>query len=214
VVPQLPPRHPAPPERAAGVTFAKAEIGKCTGPATPDTKATPLAKAPDLKGKTVWFVPIGGSVPIMQVTGSGMTAALTRLGAKVHTCDGNFLPTTIAQCLNAATTGGAAAVVTGYIDYAEVPTAFDNVINHNIPVLTTGVRPSGGRTSDPKLTFFPADVNNFKAATLMSDVVIADSKGTAKALALRITDSVATREAADAGVQSSSSGARTAQSTS
>lgn len=183
-------------KNTAGLSFAKAQVAEYSGVPATTAAIAAVTRTPSLRGKTVWYVPVGGSVPIMQVAGSAMADALGRLGVTVHTCDGNFLPTTAAQCLNQAATQGAAAVITAYVDYNEIPTAFNNLVSHHIPVLVGAENKPGDATSSD-LGFLSFDALNGKVARLVSDAVIADSGGHANVLALRLTDSAATAAASD-----------------
>lgn len=186
---------------AAGISYAKAQVAKYSAvPATTTTAITTVTRTPALRGKTVWYVPVGGSVPIMQVAGSAMADALGHLGATVHTCNGNFLPTSIAQCLNEAADQGAAAVVTAYVDYNEVPAAYNNLVKQHIPVVLAGVDKPSGEAISSDLGFLSFDTVNAKTSRLMSDEVIANSSGHAAVLVVRLTDSAATIKDADEGI--------------
>jgi ribose transport system substrate-binding protein len=183
----------------SGVTYAEAQIAKYTGSATVPSIST-VSKAASLKGKTVWYVPLTDSLASFQEIGVTMTTALAKLGATVHTCSGNAEPSTISQCLNSAASSGAAAVVTNFVSYSEVPTAFSALVKDKIPVVIGGESPSSGATNSRYLHFLSFDAQDFKASDLQSDEVIADSNGQADVLAIRITDSPATEAGANAGV--------------
>jgi ABC-type sugar transport system substrate-binding protein len=142
-----------------------------------------------LEGKNVWYVPIGAAAPILTAFGTGMEEALREAGINLQTCDGKFVPTAIAACLDQAATQGADAVVTGYVDYELIPTAFDNLVANDIPVLIAGAAPSGGKTSSPELAFYDTTESIQLTQSLMMDAVIADSGGTANILYATITDS-------------------------
>jgi ribose transport system substrate-binding protein len=179
------------------VARAKADLAKYTGEVTSYAAVKPLSGGVSaLKGKTVWYVPIGSAVPILSAFGDGIQQAVTKIGMKYRTCDGKFLPTTIASCLNQAATQGADAVITGYIDYQLVPTAFDNLVAKNIPVLIAGEKPSGGKTPSPKLAFYDTSASINVLQQLGADVTIADSNGSAKVLFIGVTDSPSTKAAA------------------
>lgn len=181
---------------AAGLSYAKAQITKYSGTSAATAAMTAVTHAASLRGKTVWYVPVGGSVPIMSVAGQAMAGALSNLGATVHTCDGNFQPTTVASCLEEAADQGAAGVVTAYVDYNEIPAAYNDLASHHIPVLLAGVdKPSDAVSSD--LGFLSFDAVSYETSRLMGDEVIADSGGQASVLALRLTDSAATLEDAN-----------------
>jgi ribose transport system substrate-binding protein len=142
-----------------------------------------------LKGKTVWYIPIGESVPILAAFGSAMQSALSQVGIKMMTCDGKFLPTNAAACISQAISQGADGVVTGYIDYASMPTSFNSLVSHHIPVLIAGEAPDGGKTSSPQLSFFNTQPTINLMQKLDMDAVIADSDGKANILYLGVTDS-------------------------
>jgi ribose transport system substrate-binding protein len=185
----------------SGLAYAKAQLTKYEATRNTFAAIGTVANVPDLKGKTVWYIPIGNSVPILSTIGSGMSAALKTLGANVHVCDGNFLPTTIAGCMNTAANQSADAVVTGFVDYALIPTAFNNLVSHHIPVLVGGEQPSGGRTTDKTLAFFDVSAESQQAFKLMSDAIISDSNGSAESLVVRLTDSSLTTTNSDLGIK-------------
>lgn len=176
---------------------AKADLAKYSAPTTtyPSVKPIPGGIS-SLKGKTVWYVPIGSAVPILNAFGVGVQQALTNVGMKFHVCDGKFLPTTIASCLDQAATQGADAVITGYIDYQLVPTSFDKLVAKKIPVLIAGEQPSGGKTDSSKLAFYDTSNSVNLLQKLSADAVIADSDGKAKVLFIGVTDSPQTKGAA------------------
>ena len=180
------------PAATQGVSYAKAQLAKYES--TRDTYGTPVSvpNVPDLHGKTIWYVPIGTAVPVLATIGSAMTDALGKLGATVHVCDGKFQPTTVASCMSNAVSQGANAVVTGFVDYASAPSAFQSIVAKGIPVLVGGESPTGGATPGPKLGFFDPSGLTHTAFKLMSDAVIADSNGKANVLVVRLTDSSVT----------------------
>lgn len=181
----------------AGLAYAKAQVAKYSSASVPPP-VTPLAHVPDLKGKTVWYIPLVAVVPVISVTGNAMADALGKLGATVHTCDGAALPTTIAGCMNEAISQHAAAVVTGFFDYTLVPAGFQELAKAHIPVLVGGAAPSGGQTSNTSLAFFDTtQASDFRSA-LAADTVIADSDGKGDVLVTRLTDSSTTKAAAQA----------------
>ncbi|MER7577841.1 substrate-binding domain-containing protein [Streptomyces sp. NPDC126514] len=152
--------------------------------------------AKPLKGKSVWYIPIASSIPIASAVGSAMKEALAAAGVQMHVCDGRLLPTTISSCMSQAVTQHADAVVTGFIDYSLVPTAFDRLISHDIKVLVAGEAPSGGRASSQQLAFYDATPSFQRAEHLALKSVMADSNGRAKILFVAITNSSLTRNVA------------------
>jgi ABC-type sugar transport system substrate-binding protein len=180
---------------------ASADVAQFTKMVNSYVAQQPVSGVSGLKGKSVWYIPIGNTVPILAAFGVAMQAALTKAGISTHICDGKFLPTNAAACISQAETDGASGVVTGYIDYASMPTSFNSLVSHHIPVLVAGEAPDGGKTSSPQLAFF----NTIQTLDLMQkldmDAVIADSKGKANILYLGVTDSPQTLDAATYGKQ-------------
>jgi len=185
---------------SAGVKYAEAELAKYSGLRNTYGTPVPVSNVPDLHGKNVWYVPIGSGVPVLTTIGDAMTAALGKLGATVHVCDGKFQPTTVASCMQTAVTQGANAVVTGFVDYNSEPSAYQSVIAKGIPVLVGGEAPPSGVSASKDLGFFnPAGLTH-TAFDLMSDAAIADSNGAANVLVVRLTDSSDTVGNSDAGI--------------
>jgi len=171
------------------VATAQADLAKFTGEIASYSARKPATGISALKGKTVWYVPIGSAVPILNSYGVGMQQALTKLGLSLHTCDGKFLPTTITSCLNQAATQAADGVVTGYVDYKLVPTAFDNLVSHHIPVLVAGEANDAGKPDSPALAFDDTTPTIKVMQKLAAESVIVDSGGKAKVLYVGVTDS-------------------------
>jgi ribose transport system substrate-binding protein len=178
---------------ASGVAAAKAQITKYA--ATRDSFGTPAAipTVPDLHGKTVWYVPLGTSVPVLATMGDAITEGLKNLGASVHLCDGKFTPTTVASCMESAGTQKASAVITGFVDYNVVPSAFQSLASKGIPVLAAGVSKPDGVSSSKTLGFFDTSALTQTAYRLMADAAIADSNGSAKVLQVELADSPTTK---------------------
>jgi ABC-type sugar transport system substrate-binding protein len=149
-----------------------------------------------LKGKTVWYVPIGSAIPTLAAIGTAMQAAFSKVGITLHTCDGKLLPTDIATCLSEAATQGADGVVTAFIDYTLVPNAFNNLVAHHIPVLVAGEQPDGGKTSSSTLGFYSTRATDNLTQKLTMESIISDSNGAAKILYFGVTDSPETEEEA------------------
>ena len=147
-----------------------------------------------LKGKTVWWIPIGSSIPTLAALGTAMQTSLAHVGVKLDTCDGKLVPTTIANCLSEAVTQHASAVVTGFVDYASMPTSFNTVVAHHIPVLVGGELPDGGKTkSTAKLGFYPTRLSDDTLQRLEMESIITGSKGKANILYIGVTDSPETK---------------------
>ena len=144
------------------------------------------------KGKTVWWVPIG-SAPTFDAFGQAMTKAFSGLGISLHTCDGKFLPTTVAGCLSQAATQHAAGVVTGYVDYKMVPAAFDALTAAKIPVLLVGATNDSGKPATAAFGFSDTTPIVETGQRLAMESVIVDSGGKANILYLGVADSPQTK---------------------
>ena len=161
---------------------------------------TKLGKAVDVKGKTIWWVPIGDAVPVIHGFYTGFKQAVEAAGGTVKLCDGKFNPADIGNCLKQAGDQGADAVVTAFIDYAMLPTAFDALTAKNIPVLVAGEAPSGGKTSSAQLAFFDpsGQVNKMYETTGAAGILNGGDKP--NGLFLQLKDSSLTTNASAAGV--------------
>ena len=173
-----------------GSDAAKADLAKFTNTVSSFPAVKPVSGgASKLKGKTIWYVPIGSAVPILNGFGVGIEGALAKLGANYKTCDGKFLPTTIAACLDQAATQGADGVITAYVDYKLVSTAFDNLVSKHIPVLIAGEANNSGKPDSPALAFYDTTESVNVTQRLNNESVIVDSGGKAKVLFIGVTDS-------------------------
>jgi len=162
--------------------------------------ATKLSKALDVKGKTIWWIPIGDAVPVIHGFGVGLTQAVEAAGGTVKLCDGKFNPADIGACLKSAGDQGAYAVVTAFIDYAMLPTAFDALTAKGIPVLVGGEAPSGGKTNGKDLAFFDPSgrVNAMYETTSAAGIVNGGAKP--NGIWATLKDSSLTTNASAAGV--------------
>jgi len=173
----------------AGVAQARANVLKYSAEVTSYPAIPPVPGGiASLKGKSLWYVPLGGSLPIFQGFGVGIQEAADAAGMTFHTCDGQLVPTTIVSCLNQAASQGASAVIGGYIDYSEAPTAYNNLIAKHIPVVIAGEPPSGGMSDSSKIFFYDATGADNLANQLALDAVIANSNGKAHTLYMGISD--------------------------
>ncbi|MER8003948.1 substrate-binding domain-containing protein [Streptomyces sp. NPDC095613] len=172
---------------SAQVTAAQKTVDSFTAAVTSYPAVTPVSGVSALKGKTVWWVPFGTN-PVLEGMGAGVQAALAKAGITVHTCAGQFTPTSAAACLEQATAQGASGVVTGYIDYALVKNAYDALATKGIPVLLAGVAAPAG-FSNKKFAFNHSLAMNSQDQVAMLTEAIADSKGSANILYLGVNDS-------------------------
>ena len=182
---------------SASLASLSADLTQHSGSVTNYPAFSPIpGGVASLKGKTVWWIPIGASIPTLAAMGSAMQSALSHAGLKLETCDGKLLPTAIAACLSEATAQGAAAVVTGFVDYAAMPTSFNNVVAHHIPVLIAGEEPDGGKTSTPQLAFYATRAADDEMQRLDVESAIVGSSGKANILYIGVTDSPETEQEA------------------
>jgi ABC-type sugar transport system substrate-binding protein len=184
---------------ASGGSLAalQSDLAKYTQAVTSYAAVQPISGGvSSLKGKTVWYVPIGSAIPTLAAIGTAMQSAFSKVGITLHTCDGKLLPTDIATCLSEAATQGADGVVTAFIDYTLVPNAFDNLVAKHIPVLVAGEQPDGGKTSSDTLGFYSTRTTDDLTQKLTAESVISDSNGAAKILYLGVTDSPETKQEA------------------
>jgi ABC-type sugar transport system substrate-binding protein len=179
------------------LTALQSDLAKYTQAVTNYAAVQPISGGVSaLKGKTVWYIPIGSAIPTLAAIGTAMQTAFGKVGITMHTCDGKLLPTDIATCLSQAATQGADGVVTAFIDYKLVPNGFNNLVAHHIPVLIAGEQPDGGKTSTSKLGFYSTRTTDDLTQKLTMESVITASNGAAKILYFGVTDSPETEQEA------------------
>lgn len=189
-------------DSVASVADAQAYLEAMQQPISSWVEVPALSATPDIAGKTVFIIPIGGGVPVIEGVKAGIEQAVAAAGATSQVCDGKFNPTEVANCLKLATDQGAGAIVTMFIDYAMVPTAFDAAAEAGIPVLVGGVTPTGGRESDATLAFFDLSAQTAQMYQSVALSAVATVGEGTNAIFLRLTDSENTKAAADAAIAS------------
>lgn len=183
---------------AAGLAYAKSQVAKYSQPVSTIDAPPAIADPPEVTGKTVWYIPFGNKGDVLPGIGAAMSSALANVGVQTHVCDGNFVPTTVGQCMEEAATQGAAAVVTSYVDYSLIPTAFENLVSHHVPVLVGGEAPTDARSSDSSLAFLDLSAGSRLLGQLAADEATADSDGKAEVLLVRFADSSSTLQTSSA----------------
>jgi ribose transport system substrate-binding protein len=153
------------------------------------------------KGKNVWYIPIGNTVPILAAYGTGISSAMQAAGITVHVCDGKFVPTQVATCLTQALNQGADGVIAASIDYQMVPNAFDALVAKKIPTLIAGEANDSGKPDSSTLAFQAGQGALNLAQELQMSAVITDSGGKANILYLGVTDSPTLKDGATHGKQ-------------
>lgn len=182
---------------SAAIDEAKAQLAALEQPVSTWPAPATLSKPVDVAGKTVFLVPIGDSVPVIQAIRTGVQQSLEMAGAKTELCDGKFNPSEIANCLKQATDKKVDAVMTFFIDYVMVPTAFDSVTSAGIPVLVGGAIPTGEPPADAPMAFLNGAEQNKQIVRLLAKAAVVDQGEELKALVLRLNDSKLTTDAND-----------------
>jgi len=182
-----------------GLASIAADLDALRGPIT-WPEITALSSPVDLSGKTVWWIPIGDAIPVINGFGKGMKEAVEAAGGTFKLCDGKFNPADIGNCLQQAADQNADAVATAFIDYAMLPTAFDALNAKGIPVLIAGVGPTGGAEATETLAFFDPSGQVMKMYETISKAGLSVNGEATNALWLRLLDSSLTTNGSDAGV--------------
>lgn len=150
-------------------------------------EVSPIEDAASLAGKTVWWVPLG---PQLDASfGATLEQALGELDIEMRTCDGEFLPTTVASCLQQAADQEADAVITGFVDYTAIPTAFDELAAQGVPVLLAGA--VNNSDQEQSAEFAVADTTEVlkRSARTQLELAITESDGTANIMWVGLEDS-------------------------
>jgi ribose transport system substrate-binding protein len=169
---------------AKGVAYAKAEIAKYGAvPAAVTAPGPALKDEASLKGKAVWFVPLGIDIPYFAAVTAGAQAAAKAAGVDMHVCDGNLNPSTITTCMNQAVTSGAAGVIADGYTPGFVQPAVNNLAAHHIPLVDADHAQGGGND-----TFAYLGNNSYLQSQLAADWIIANSDGKADILAIENTE--------------------------
>ena len=185
---------------SGGLDSAIAEIASLEEPIVSWAAPAPLSAPVDVTGKKVFIIPIGDAVPVIQAVRTGMEQALTKAGATTEMCDGKFNPTEVANCLKLATDQKPDAIVTMFIDYAMVPTAFDAATAAGIPVLVGGAVPTGNPPADAPMAFFDLSGQSATMASIAAKAALATQGEELKALVLRLNDSELTTKNGDTAI--------------
>lgn len=149
------------------------------------------------KGKTVYYIPATLQVALFTIQEAGLKAAFGAVGANVQTCDAKSNPQDLASCLGQAVDANAAAVVIGSLPVSLAPTAFQAVVDANIPLVITlvsdGALPGDAPAyADPKKVGYVTQ-NGIEIQAWNANKVIADSNAEASVLVVEVTDTEATK---------------------
>lgn len=148
-------------------------------------------------GKTVYYIPATLQVALFTIQEAGLKAAFGNVGASVQTCDAQSNPQGLATCLSQAVDASAAAIIIGSLPVSMAPTAFQSVVDANIPLVMTLV----GDTALPGDPEVFSDVkkvgyvtqNGIEMQAWNANAVIANSNGQANVLAVMVTDNEQTK---------------------
>jgi ribose transport system substrate-binding protein len=134
-----------------------------------------------VRGKSIWYIPLGASIPVLQGEAQGIQQAARALGMSYSTCDGKLLPAQWAACINEAVNAGAAGIILDSIAPAAVSTALANAKSHNIPVV------DGNELNGNTPLFQTMDIGgDFHDQPVAMDWIIARSDGKAHVLVSQV----------------------------
>ena len=166
---------------AAAEAAYKAQMGeaewKAPGPPFDASKAA---------GKTVYYIGVDMSIPILQTIAGQLKTALATAGAKLVICNGKGQPTEWKSCADDAVARKAGAIVVESFPAELIAGSLQNAEKAGIPVID-------GNNADPTDPLGPGTdarvaFQYSKSGRLVSDWVIADSKGKANVLILQTSD--------------------------
>ena len=172
---------------AASAAYAQRQLAKYSATSAAFTAPGPALKnVASLRGKVVYYVPIGLTVPYFQVVLSGLRDAAAAAGLVVRPCDPGFSPSGVAQCLTQAANQKAAAVITDSIPNAMAQQGINLLESRHIPIL---VGDQGSHPGTDQLAYNSPPTELM--TSLEADWIIAQSKGTGDIILPEITDSAA-----------------------
>lgn len=186
---------------SATVADATAVIDQYSAPITEFPDVAAVKNAGDLNGKSVWYVPVSTAPPAFQVYAEALTEALATVGAEVHVCDGKFVPTAIAACLEQAGSSGADAVVTEAVDYTLAGNAIDDLAAKGVKVVMGGQALPEGKHNTDSLAFRDTTGQIDLGQELTASALIADSGGKANILYIGTSEVNSLKEAGDHAIQ-------------
>lgn len=150
-----------------------------------------LGDASELRGKTVYWIPITSVAPVFTVEQKNATEALAALGIKLQLCDGQATPEVVARCVSQAIAAKAAGIITTSTPPEFARQAFDKAIEADIPMLFVNTKDATMPSEWGKKAV--AMPNNWNAqGKLNNDLIVSDSGGKASVLMVGVTDSSAT----------------------
>lgn len=172
---------------SAGLTKAQQMVSQFE--ATTTTYPVPTATVSgvsNLKGKTVYYIPLVQFIPGFVVTATTMKTALARVGMKLQICNGQGQPSAVAACVQQATGAGAAGIITDAIPYGMAQNALDAAKAKGIPIVIADQYPPSGNENTDAVTYVPGVVDQ---PTQIAWWIIANSRGKANAILAQESDS-------------------------
>ncbi len=142
----------------------------------------PAFDAKSMRGKSLWYVALSQSIPVLAVEQGGIRQAADALGMSLKICDGKFQPATAAACVNSAVSSGAAGVIMDSVTTPSVSTAITNATSHKVPVLAV----SALGTNSNSVSY--GTNGDERSEAVAADWIIADAKGKAKILGTKVQD--------------------------
>jgi ribose transport system substrate-binding protein len=146
----------------------------------------PAVDAKSLKGKTIWFIPLGAVIPVLGVEAKGIQEAAEGLGVTVKTCDGKLQPAAAASCIKQATDSGADGILIDSVTPQTVAPALKAAAAKKVPVVQMF-----GLKGDASTYTQYVSLQDVTAHALAADWIIADSKGKANVLATKVVGDAA-----------------------
>ena len=164
------------------------------------TPGPPLGDTSALRGKTVYWIPITSVAPVFSVEQKAATEAFAAIGMKLQLCDGQATPDVVGRCVGQAVAADAAGIIVTSIPPEFARQAFDGAVAADIPLLFVNTK--DGETPPEWGEVAAAMPNNWaEQAKLNNQLITADSGGNAKVLLVGVTDSSATTDLFEQGMQ-------------
>lgn len=160
----------------------------------------PLGDTSSLAGRTVYWIPITSVAPVFTIESIAAAEAFESVGVDLQVCDGQATPDVVARCVGQAIAGDAAGIIATSIPPEFARQAFGNAVEAGIPTLF--VNTADGETPPEWGDLAAALPHNWnQQAQLNNDLIIEDSGGDANVLFVGVTDSSATVDLYENGMQ-------------
>lgn len=180
---------------SAGLEAAKADVEEHRGETTKFTPPGAAIDAKSLSGKSVWYIPLSASIPVLAVEAQGVQEAAKAIGLKYNTCDGKFVPASMSACITQAVNSKPAGIVIDSVDPKLVGPAMKSAEAAGIPIM--GFQTTG---EESKTLRFISGGDPESQVTAMN-WIIADSEGKANVLAATIKGEAQTEATTAEGVK-------------